>query len=445
MAYIIVDYREDNGAIPYMSCAVENNNALFQRKNTKYGLKSGEIKYNIEKCTIGDYIISLESQIEGHYITSLVIERKTWKDLAGSLKDGRINSQSTEMLKYQRETGAKVLYIIEGKNIFYSKTHKINKIPFDNLHSYLRQSTIRDIPYIHSQSPLDTANLLCELARDCLKLYRKGVLKFPLQMPRDDWEEINKHKNTILDMLEKTDCEWFKQDLTQLYSKLDNYTMDWNKKDMLDDRLTKPITQNNRDIEIQMWKTFPGIGAVTSQIIADKIDIRELCTISECDLQNLTFESGKTLSNKVIRSVINHQNKKEQHIKILSKIPQITNDFAENLLLHVSMWQLLTLEFNIPEILELKYKGKKSTAKIKKILYFIHPNEDFDKTMLDRSHVLYKSLLTYGDPDKLFEYMSNILIFDEYITFEYNDKSDNINESDMPFNKGKNKIPTIRT
>ena len=436
MAYIIVDDREDNGAMPYMSCAVENNNALFERKNTKYGLKAGEIKYSIERCTIGDYIISIESEIPGHYITSLVIERKTWKDLAISLKDGRINSQSAEMLKYQRETGAKVLYIIEGKNVFYNRNTKISNIPFNNLHSYLRQSTIRDIPYIHTQSQLDTANILCELARDCLKLYRKGTLKFPLQMPRDDYEEVANIKEQLYPMLQDIECEWLKRDLTKLYHKLDMYSMEWDKTEILDRRLTKPITTNNKDIEINMWKTFPDIGAATAQVIAGELDIRKLGTFAPCDLENLIFESGKSISNKVIKNIVNNQNKKEQHIKIISQIPQISKDFAEFLFTKITPMELMTLEFNVPEILEMKYKGKRTKAKVKKILSFIHPEEDFDKVMLDRSHALYKSLLPYGDPDEIFNDISDIMIFGDRIEFKYTGEQ-NIFES------GKNKIDKI--
>ena len=68
-------------------------------------------KYKKEYLDLGDFVLS---DSNGH---TLFFERKTWADLAGSLKDGRYREQRSRLLE-QRDSSAaetsKVCYIIEG-------------------------------------------------------------------------------------------------------------------------------------------------------------------------------------------------------------------------------------------------------------------------------------------------------------------------------------------
>jgi len=67
-------------------------------------IKDIEFKYTIDNLPIGDFIIYKDDSIK------LIIERKTFLDLAASITDGRFREQKKRLL----ESNVKILYIIEG-------------------------------------------------------------------------------------------------------------------------------------------------------------------------------------------------------------------------------------------------------------------------------------------------------------------------------------------
>ena len=66
---LIIDDRESK-VVPYF-----NSSELFT--------KSDDITFKVDRCNIGDYCISFNKEIV------IIIERKSWKDLASSIRDGR--------------------------------------------------------------------------------------------------------------------------------------------------------------------------------------------------------------------------------------------------------------------------------------------------------------------------------------------------------------------
>ena len=105
-------------------------------------------KYKKEYLDLGDFVIS---DGIGH---TLFFERKTWADLAGSLKDGRYREQRSRLLE-QRDSSAaetiKVCYIIEG---LYGEEYKSEK------HAVTRLQFVYNIPVIFSQSLMNTIEIL---------------------------------------------------------------------------------------------------------------------------------------------------------------------------------------------------------------------------------------------------------------------------------------------
>ena len=51
-----------------------------------------DIKYKIDRLTVGDYSVLYKDKI------LFIIERKTWVDLAASIKDGRYKEQKDRMM-----------------------------------------------------------------------------------------------------------------------------------------------------------------------------------------------------------------------------------------------------------------------------------------------------------------------------------------------------------
>lgn len=104
--------------------------------------------YKKEYLDLGDFVLS---DGNGH---TLFFERKTWADLAGSLKDGRYREQRSRLLQ-QRESSAaetsKVCYIIEG---LYREEYKSEK------HAVTRLQFVYNVPVMFSQSVMNTIEIL---------------------------------------------------------------------------------------------------------------------------------------------------------------------------------------------------------------------------------------------------------------------------------------------
>ena len=121
-------------------------------------------KYKKEYLDLGDFVLS-----DGKH--TLFFERKTWADLAGSLKDGRYREQRSRLLQQQRDSSAaetiKVCYIIEG---VYQEEYKSEK------HAVTRLQFVYNVPVMFSQSVMNTIEILqCFLEKEKLDaLFTKG-------------------------------------------------------------------------------------------------------------------------------------------------------------------------------------------------------------------------------------------------------------------------------
>ena len=110
-----------------------------------------DIYYDIKRLLIGDFVIYKNG-------VQAVFERKTWDDLASSIKDGRkYNIQ--KLLELKNETGCKLFYIIEG-----IPTPFHQNIPLNNLQAHLNHLIWRDnIHILYSVSVDDTLHQLFKL------------------------------------------------------------------------------------------------------------------------------------------------------------------------------------------------------------------------------------------------------------------------------------------
>ncbi len=109
-------------------------------------------KYKKEYLDLADFILS---DAKGQ---TLFFERKTWADLASSLKDGRFREQRSRLLQLQEDSStvdtSKICYIVEG--LYDEKEYKKEK------HALLRLQFVYSIPVFYSQSLMNTIEILRE-------------------------------------------------------------------------------------------------------------------------------------------------------------------------------------------------------------------------------------------------------------------------------------------
>ena len=141
---IVVDTRE-RAVIPF-----------FEESNS-------EFSFRIDQVNVGDYSVLYRGYI------LFIIERKTWGDLADSLRDGR-SKNVKKMMKVREETGCKLIYLIEGP-AFPNRTKKFKRMPMSNLRAHLDHLTFRDdIHMAYSKNQQDTVIRIHELVKNYVSI-----------------------------------------------------------------------------------------------------------------------------------------------------------------------------------------------------------------------------------------------------------------------------------
>jgi ERCC4-type nuclease len=120
---------------------------------------SETIKYQVKRLTVGDYAIMYRNYI------MIIIERKTWPDLAASMRDGR-KANINKMIDARERSGCQLVYLIEGDPCPRS-TKKYCRMPVKNMRSHLDHIAFRDgIHFVYTLNEKGTAERLFELARN---------------------------------------------------------------------------------------------------------------------------------------------------------------------------------------------------------------------------------------------------------------------------------------
>ena len=318
MAKIIVDDREHN-VIPYF-------------KSYKF---PPNVEYEVSRINYGDYSIIYKNTL------IFLIERKTWSDLASSIKDGRKNNVD-KLIKMRNDTGCQLIYLIEG-NPIPSRSSKFGRIPYKNLRSHLDHLAFRDnIHIMHSKNQHDTVVRIVEIIQNYSTIKFCNTIKTdqtdqPEQTNQTNQTEIIRNLKTIQVVsditiiyklwccvpyiTEKTacmfiNCNYHISDLILgKISKDDIYKMKYPNDFIIGKRSTKiwnnsRPTDINKKIFIKMLSQINGITKQTASIILDIISIEDLMmnritvdTLSKIK-KTETRKLGITVANKIIKYFI---------------------------------------------------------------------------------------------------------------------------------------------
>jgi len=145
--FIEIDYRERGGGILEI-------------------LRKSNITVEEKKLFIGDYLINKH----------IAVERKTTRDFAISIIDGRLFSQASRLKRYAEVQ----LMIIEGTDLFYTG-YEIDPQAIKG--AIVSLSVSWQIPLIFSKSPEGTAEILVMAGIQDVK-YRDEILKRAGRRPR---------------------------------------------------------------------------------------------------------------------------------------------------------------------------------------------------------------------------------------------------------------------
>lgn len=107
---------------------------------------------------------------------SILIERKTWKDFAASIADGRYKSQHNRMREFQKKNGSLIYYCIEGRmpNFPAGKSFPHTNIKPDHLLERIDRwsfDTSMPVSVLYTRDPADTCSRICKLLKTYSKIF----------------------------------------------------------------------------------------------------------------------------------------------------------------------------------------------------------------------------------------------------------------------------------
>lgn len=125
------------------------------------------IGLRVEQIETGDFCFVVNGEIH------TVFERKTLKDYAASIKDGRLANQREKMLEIRERTNCNVIIILEGP-LNPSPETQYGGIKFKNIESSCLHLMVRDKFHIHrTRNVQETIGFLSRFCVSCLNLHQQ--------------------------------------------------------------------------------------------------------------------------------------------------------------------------------------------------------------------------------------------------------------------------------
>ena len=287
------------------------------------------VSLSVKRMEIGDYaIMRMAKDDSGKMIETLVaiIERKSLKDMAQSICDGR--SANLKKLKLARdETGCRIVYLIEGK-VNPSPKKRFNRIPYKTLQARIDHLGMRDNVYvIYAANPKESASRLLTFVQNVSTI--NGALSHTPRQKNNDND--NEKQDTENDANEEKKVEGGGSALMTL--------------------LTTRIEKSDDLKETVVWASLPGVGMATARALneLDNVTIADflLGKISEEKMMEAKYESGHNIGTKITKK-IRRLNCKGTDIQIESRfgtvlkaIPRVGAATAKKIMCATSFKELL--------------------------------------------------------------------------------------------------------
>lgn len=279
------------------------------------------IDYSVKRLEVGDYAICYKNHI------LIIIERKSWKDLAASITDGR-KDNINKLLNLRKKTKCHIAYLIEGDPC-PKEYKKFNRIPIKNLRAHLDHLAFRDnVHMIYAKKQEQTAYRLFELAKNYT------TIKNPSPLVEID--------NAISGGKDDTSN---KEELTK-----------------------KQVSTLN--IQEQLIKCIPVVGSVISTLlIENNITISQLLT-NNADVDVIArykYPTGASIGLTKATKICNaykfltsdSKSAKKIRRRILTTIPLISKERADTILSEYSLKDIINGDVKTEDIASIKYGKSK--------------------------------------------------------------------------------------
>ncbi len=288
------------------------------------------IPHEVRQITVGDYaMLDPRGQI------CAIFERKTYEDYGASFKDGRHGNRE-KLLELRRETGCRVIYIIEGA-AFPRPDAYFSNVKYQNIESSMFHLMMRDnIMIWRTADTLDTARFFVRFYESLCSMRTGGHVEFT-----GDLEAVD----TSTSALQST---------------------------ML---LTASRPKTDIDILRTMWAQWPSITVDSADDYIALTSIYDLIA-GHVDPTTMRLSSGKAPSKRVLRGFGGCDF--TQQVRLLASIPGVSAGTAKLALCAVHTYGakrpiLTLLELPMLDLANIRVGAKTiGVARAEKILTLFH-------------------------------------------------------------------------
>lgn len=385
---IIVDDRE-KAIIPFL-------NELTAKYN---------IIYKVQRNQTGDYAIVYKENI------LLLIERKTWTDLAASMRDGR-KENVKKLLNLREQTGCKIAYLIEG-DATPSFTKKYGRLPIKNLRAHLDHLMFRDdIHILYSKNEEYTAERLFELAQNYLstkeltkKLDNKALIKHAEDKHAEITDEIvggalpNAQDAEYITAETISETQTITEHTTPTTTSTTEHTSTTDTKptsttETPSENKAQELLKVKQNIELaidqQILLCLPCVGSTTAPLLSENnVSLYSIYhNLHDCAyIANIKYTSGAVIGLSKAKKItdlvskINEVRYTKTRTKILSSIPLISKKSAETILSQIKLTDILDETINAEDLANIKKteKTKLGNAAASNIIKYLIPTIAFQQ------------------------------------------------------------------
>jgi len=291
---------------------------LFETcKNTK------NITITVKRLTVGDYAYVYKGNILA------IIERKSWVDLAASIKDGRKDNIS-KMIDVRNETKCTLVYLMEG-SLFRQPQTKIARIPFKALRSHVDHLSIRDnVIIIYSKDFRGSADRIIDFAENMCTL--------PSIISIEGGDSTTENLLTI------------------------------------------SRTKTDDTIKVSIWKSIEGVTNNTYDILIENFRLQDmmLSDIETEKISVLKYKSGNSLGEFRAKKILKSAKSIDTWKKMLSKIPGITLETSNKILKLYMLDSIMRGDISVEQLAKIQKTEKRKVGKSDaiKILHFFLKEPD---------------------------------------------------------------------
>jgi len=287
------------------------------------------IKFTIKRMQVGDYAISYNNNL------LLIIERKTWPDLAASIRDGRKNNIQ-KIINIRAQTNCKIAYLIEGDPCPRS-TKYFGRMPIKNLRAHLDHLAFRDgVHMIYTISQRGTAERIFELAKNLFTIRNTLTIEH-LEQPEQLEQPLEQPEHPTIEKNNNVHLLTLKQ-------------------------------QSTISIQEQLLMCLPSIGSTIATVMAENnISLLDLYHgINPVIIARLKYPTGNSIglikANKIVNNkkylIKTNKNDIKFQIRILSSIPLISKKTAAIILNNVLFKDILDNQITIEQLSQIDRSAK---------------------------------------------------------------------------------------